>query len=66
MKRVSELLVGRLVKGRWLAHLLLTVCLLTIAGPVIALADARMEADAEQVLNSENHKPSSLSFGSLS
>jgi len=55
MKRISELSAGRPVKTRGLAHLLLAVCLLTIAGPVIALADARMGVDAEQILNSTSN-----------
>jgi hypothetical protein len=40
------------MKMRGLAHLLLTVCLLTIAGPTIALADARMQVDAERIYDS--------------
>lgn len=53
--RISEFSAGQSVGMRELASLLLTACLLAIAGPVIALADVRTHVDAEQIYDSTSH-----------
>ncbi|MBX3464683.1 MAG: hypothetical protein KF830_16055 [Planctomycetes bacterium] len=55
MTRDSEFSACRSVRLGLLAHLLLAVCLLVIAGPVAALANAGMQVDAERTYDFTVH-----------